>query len=389
MSDIWDIEFLLPNMVLPAPSKRAATPGEDSDLSKRGITLETECVAIVPPEDERVRAIVARLPAAKKLIGGFRDVSGRKTRPAVLIVRRDAAMVERDGVEPIVAFRNAIAFSIILRGRAQMLGESGLRDPTWSDTFDFHPAFVNSRGGLGTSSPALVMSLTSARRFLAMPSPHIPLEGERLTIDRFLYRSFAREWKRRYLAPVRKDRFGRVLFRSLELAYQASSIAMKNQGSLNEHGIQVALWVSAIEILAWPRRRNVNEGIVLDLLEQYKWRDAALNRKAYRGIVHKKRKSLNAIQKICRAMYSARNDFLHGNPVHSGTLFPFGIKRGVALPAACALVFRTALAVHLSARHELPLRNMKDLLPHVLESFDDYAYERALRRAMGSSIGRL
>lgn len=385
MSETWDLEYLLPNLALPARTPERSAVANDSDLTKWGLTLETEHIAIVPPEDPRVSAITDRMPAAKKLISSFRDSSGRRARPAVLIVRRDAPLLERDGPEPIVSFRNAIAFSIILRARAQMLGEGGLREPTWSDTFDFHPAFVNRRGSLVASSPALVASHTHGDRYLAMPSPHIPVEGERLTVDRFLYRSFAREWKRRYSVPVRKERFGRVLFRALEMAYQASSVAMKNQGSLNEYGIQVALWVSALEILAWPMRRHASESIVLDLLGEYRWRDAALNRKAFRGIVNKKRRSLNAVQKICNAMYSARNGFLHGNPVHSGDLFPFGMKRGVPLTAASAIVFRTALAVHLAARHEIPFRTMRDLLPHVLESFDDFAYERALRKVILSS----
>lgn len=385
MSEIWDFEYLLPNLALPAPTPERSAVPEDSDLTKRGLTLETEYVAVVPPEDPRVSTIADRIPATKKLVSSFRDSLGRPARPSVLIVRRDAPLLERDGVEPIVSFRNAIAFSIILRARAQMLSDRGLREPTWSDTFDFHPAFVNRRGSLVASSPALTASHTRGDQYLAMPSPHLPLEGERLTVDRFLYRSFAREWKRRYSVPVRKERLGRVLFRSLEVAYQASSVAMKNQGSLNEDGIQVALWVSALEILAWPTKRYANEAIVLDLLGQYRWRDVALNRRAFRGTVQKKRRSLNAVQKICHAMYSARNDFLHGNPVHSGDLFPFGRKRGVPLPAACAIVFRTALAVHLAARHELPLRTMRDLVPHVLESFDDFTYERALRKVVLSS----
>jgi hypothetical protein len=380
MSEIWDLEHLLPNLALPAPAPARPAVAEESDLTQRGLTLDTEYIAVVPPEDPRVATIADRLPAAKRLICSFRNSSARRARPAVLIVRRDAPLLERDGLEPVVAFRNALALPIILRARAQMLSDGGLREPTWSDTFDFHPAFVNRRGSLVISSPALTASHTHGDRFLAMPPPHIPVEGERLTVDRFLYRSFTREWKRRYSVPVRRERVGRVLFRALEVAYQASSVPMKSYGSLNEYGIQVALWVSALEILAWPTKRHANEGIVLDLLEQYRWRDATLNRKAFRGSVRNQRRSLNAVQRLCHAMYSARNGFLHGNPVHSGDLFPFGMKRRVPLTAAGAIVFRTALAAFLAARHELSLRPKRNFLPHVLESFDDFTYERALRK---------
>ena len=41
----------------------------------------------------------------------------------------------------------------------------------------------------------------------------------------------------------------RRLFRALQVAYQASATPIKNQATIHDLGVGIALWVSALEVL--------------------------------------------------------------------------------------------------------------------------------------------
>jgi hypothetical protein len=133
----WELAYVLPNLTLPSA---LGTLGDATDgVWSGGISLGQETISIVSGQDERAKSISRKSPAARKLLRGFRDLSNRPYSPAALIVRSDAPQRLHTDLEAAVAFRNAAAFPFLLRARASGIANRVSVEPSWSDTFIFHP----------------------------------------------------------------------------------------------------------------------------------------------------------------------------------------------------------------------------------------------------------
>src|SRR5207249_1968746 len=145
-------------------------------------------------------------------------------------------------------------------------------------------------------------------------------------------------WNRRFIQNRHEWRT-RVLFRSLEIACQASRVPAvgTRTPTIHDLGVGIALWISAFEILTHPKKGSVfsptkagaSKWTVLDLLEKAPWLHPQLRAKPFRVIKNSKRKGINLVQNLYRELYRARNDFLHGNPVTADNLFP---KKEAGMP---------------------------------------------------------
>ena len=256
---------------------------------------------------------------------------------------------------------------------------------TWSDSFDLHPVKLGGHGRMVLQSPALLSLVSPTAKLQLTHSPYVNLEGRRLWPDHYLIWSLGRAWSRRFAPGSRSDAFGNRLFRSLEAAYQACAVGAKNEASLHEYGTQIALWVSACEILSWPERKRANLPAVLDLLARYAGR-AQTTRKRFRSKVSGKSERLSAPQRAYTYLYNARNEFLHGNPVSVSTMMTRSRKQpAVGLPRIAALVYRTALVSYLSRRYstEIPVRQ---LAQRTIEMFDHSAFEEGFAEAFGYAL---
>lgn len=378
----WELAYVLPNLTLPDPSPDDRGDGSDGNWSD-GLALGQDTIAVVPALDLRLTAIRDAVPGAAKLLDGFRTVGDHPHHPAALIIRVDAPAAIRTDLEAIISFRNAIAFSFILRARAAGVGKEAHVEPTWSDTFDFHPTVIGRQGHLVTEATALRAIFSSSASFIATPSPYMHPCGRKLYADQYLFRAFGRLWSWRYERGRRASTYSRALFRSLEVAFAAASAAMKNQGSLSDYGAQMALWVSAIEILAWPEDRRADLSKVHRLLGRYGWMSEVLNERRFRLTWRKHRIRCNAVQRVYAFMYKARNRFLHGESVTPRTLVPSRGNRIIPLPALAAIVYRTALAAYLAKRIP-PVRVAANRIPP--EYFDQITYSGALKR--GLNLGK-
>lgn len=121
--------------------------------------------------------------------------------------------------------------------------------------------------------------------------------------------------------------------------------------SIYEWGVHLALWVSAIEILAHADRDKVSLEAVWDLLEQYQWRCPDLEERSYSVNRKQGKRHLSLPQFLYWALYKARNDFLHGNSVTEDRLkisMPDG--RVVGLISIAPVIYRTALAALLGLK---------------------------------------
>lgn len=357
-SSDWEFVYVLPNLVLPDDPAENVTgewPG--------GIDLNTDVLSVVPSSDDRLQVIREATPVVGQILDSFFTSQGARYRPAVLIVRQSAPESVRRSEEAIVAFRNAIALSVVLRGRAAAAQGYGGMSPTWSDTFDFHPAQVSGRGRFVVLSPALRSLIARDDPLHFTDSPYLPREGRRVWPDAYLYRTLGIEWGRRYNGSRPKAQFGRSLFRSLEVAYQACAVGAKNQGSIHDYGVQVALWVSAIEILSWPEERHASFTHALKLLKRAPLH-GKLQKKRYRAKMKKKGSALrmNALERAYSYLYKSRNRFLHGNPVSSSLLFTRNQTTDPApIPRVAAVVYRAALTAYLRERHPVEIESLEEV----------------------------
>jgi hypothetical protein len=355
----WDVLFVLQNLDIEDADKRQL-----ADL-----TLHTEFLAIVPATDERVLAFQDTAPAAKVLLDGFRDSLGHKLVPSVLIIRRDAPPSIKQNAEATFAFRNSIAVAHLLRARARSHGWGGAGQ-VWSDIWDIHPTTVNRRGtGLITYSPAVEGSWPKPRRYYAMPSDALSRNLRLRMPDDHLLHVFGQAWRERFVDRVDRRRT-RVLFRSLETAYQASSVGGRHYSSLYETGSSLAWWVSAIEILAAPpitprkhrlqmgekRRKKAAPDVrpvdVLNLLSQYEWTEPRFRRK--RATAKAAEGRINLIQRAYLKMYKARSRFLHGDRVSESLLYFRGTRTPV-LDRLASYVYWTALRCFVDKYYDVPM----------------------------------
>ena len=371
----WEMAFVLPNLRLDPEADDPWVPQIDLGLDE---------IAIVSPRDERVQAFTQRFPETGPFLASFRDEQGEQVEPAVLVVRRD--VVERMGrtLSPLVSFRNAAALAHLLLGRTREINGNRWSVARWSDSFDFHPASIDLAGSLTLITPAVLSFSLEAKHYNATPSPGIPEVGPRLFSDGYLARALGAEWRRRFVIRRRDDSFGRVLFRSLELAYMASATPLKNQASLHDLGSLVSLWISALEILAHPGPGAiVHQTHVIDLLAGYEWHHNVLRAPRYVIRLGKKRRLKGtAIQRAANHLYAARNRFLHGEPVSQDLLQPVLGKQRVALLDVAPLVYRAALEGYLLSRHPRS-GSFSDAPDSFFELTLREEYDQAMLRLMG------
>jgi hypothetical protein len=160
------------------------------------------------------------------------------------------------------------------------------------------------------------------------------------------------------------------------------AIGAKNEGSNHDYGVEIAQWVSALEILAWPGQKHADIEAVLRLLTKYPI-DSQLQRRRYSSRVKGKTRRLSALQRAYTYMYRARNRFLHGNPVSTSDLLTLTRGHRVGLPQLAALVYRAALVAYLDQRYPKTITNFAQARTRADELFDDHSYEQGLARLFG------
>jgi len=332
--------FVLPNLSL-----------RDRDVERTPLTLGLNGIAIVPSTDERIEVIRGWSHAADRFLASFHDGTGNEVQPSVLISKDSWTRKFKRSAEPVIAFRNAIALSCILPSRAGGRRGSWI-GVSWSDVFDFHPAQLRidgsdldvmtpSRSGYGTDYERLSLSVD-----LGVARPDLG------AVDRHLAARLGRVWRDWYLRGRGGTRAARV-FRSLELAYQASRMNFENYGSLHDAGLTAIRWVAAIEVLAFPDGDRISRSDGMDLVGRFRWdRTPELRHRRYR-VVEKRRKgrvvrmkNVNLAERAYDHLYAARSRFVHGDRVSEGLLVPFGRSAPSILSLASTL-YRMALIAYL------------------------------------------
>ncbi len=322
---MWTIFFVLPNIQVRAP-------------------IGNDWIAIAPHDDPRIKENVSSSPYARALAEKFEDQFGRAVIPSFLILAGNIPDRLRN-VEAIVGFRNIFALPTIIRGHKHSLLNQFIAYPLYSDYFDFYPITISrDNDGFITQSPSVLGFNTKYKKFRGQTTPSLADQRSVSTdTDATLFNLLLKPWEKRFLGGSPSDWSTTALFRSLEMAYQASTMPFKNHSTIYDYGSSASLWVSALEILSHPRKGKADLQSVLNLIGQFDWNNKAIKKRMYK-INHKQKDyRISLPQRLYKELYDTRNEFLHGNPITTNRLHPFRNKDVPGITRFAPLLYKVAL----------------------------------------------
>ena len=322
----WEIIFVIPNINISKP-------------------IESEFIVIAPSDDKRITNFKKRSPESKYLIHRFKDQFNRKITPSFLIIREDAPKRFRY-IDALIDFRNIFAINIILYGWQNILRSPNVLYPLYADFFKFYPIILSKHNdGYLTNSAALSDWNTPNSFHGQIDAGLNNFQINDLIPDKELFSFLMNSWKLIHLKRHKSEQKYNSVFRSLEMAMQALLVPFLNY-SIHEPGTRMALWISSFEILTQAALlKPVYLIDVLSFMEKIDWKDKRLTYKYYKGI--KKYPKINLPQKIYYDLYSARNDFLHGNPITRKKIFLFNNTKFKPLTFLAPVIYRMFLITYL------------------------------------------
>jgi hypothetical protein len=311
-------------------------------------SMGNKWISIAPYDDPRVKEIVSSSPFARALAKNFKDQFGRAVIPSFLIVADHIPDTVRN-VEAIAGFRNIFALSTITRGHEHSLVNTFVAYPLFSDYFDLYPITLSKdNDGFLTSSPSLLGFDDEYKKFRGQTNPSLAGQASVSTnTDAGLFNLLLKPWEKRFLKKESLDWSTTALFRSLEMAYQASTMPCKNHATIYDYGSSASLWVSALEILSHPRKGKADLMSVLNLIGQFAWNDKTVKKRVYKVSYRQKDDRVNLPQRLYKELYDTRNEFLHGNPITPNRLHPFRNKSVPAITRFAPLLYKVALLCYL------------------------------------------
>ena len=344
---LWEIIRILPNLSI---------KGETPFIHRLIKIVQPTDPEVGTNESDKVRT------CWQNLLSSFQDIFGKKYIPSVLAVHKDFYSIfsiegvkAMEATEAIRAFRNIAAICTILPVRSKAITTLNVLGPSCADYFDFYPMVPNSSGFIVFRAGA-VSGIDNRPGFTGQCSPHIVYGDPTIfNIDDELWNSLIRAWELCYYSKKNIKSFRRI-FRSLDVAYHALRIPADQFTSIFDIGIRIALWISALEILAHLFKAKVNQKEVIKLLKSCSWysRQIKIRRYPKRG---NPRQRIALIERLTQDLYKARHDFLHGNPTSGRSLFPFGDIRRRSLNDVAVFLYRAVLL--LALQKALPSRKIK------------------------------
>jgi len=298
--------------------------------------------------DPRAGAAAVAQPSLGKFFERFTDAFGTPITPSALIIRDGTPYGYKD-LSAIAGFRDIIAVSTILAGRALHLTHGGsLQRPIWGDTFQFYPWMVNRYGDQLIGNTAAMFGTHDVARFAGQTTPGLPqYKLSEFDVDAPLFQELLRRWHRRNGDgdALWEDR---ALFRSLNLAFHAMAIPAGIEHSFYDVGRLLTLWVSAFEVLLHPGPGgSVGETQVLDHLDRVMWYASDLKNKSHAVRVGKVSVDRTWAAYFMHLIYGLRNGFMHGNDVQPKDM---AVQNDVSLFQLASSLYRMALAEFLKLR---------------------------------------
>ena len=344
--------------------------------------LDGEVIALVPRSDPRIEALSAAHPKLASLLSRFTDAFQVALDPVVLIVRDD--VIPQLTVDALASFRDLVVVSVVPYCRALATMNGNPHHIFYSDWFALYPWMLGTDNDHLVARTAAMTALHVVDEFHGQSSPEIP-PMQLHELDKPLFEVLVKRWKRRYLA--KRPRWSdHALFRSLNMANQAAQVPANREPVLYDLGRIVALWVSAFEILAHPKRGVSGLPSVYPLLEKVNYQDRRVARCSYLAFVGRKNIPRPRRCRPCwlyGRLYQARCAFLHGGPIRISLLIPKNSKEGLFWLAP--LLYRLALTgfLDLSLNRPMPpFSRPAKLGMHIAEDMKFTKYQQMIERAL-------
>jgi len=304
--------------------------------------IGNEYIKLIPSNSTVLESFINKSKYFRKFINSFCDQRGYKLKPSLIVTN----IPDSTTSEQLVDFRNILAISTISKAWNHVLsGHVNLGKLLYSDYFDIYGVSLAKDPEYIIGHTPSISSLDEAVNFKGGQSSEklaIHSDSKRF-VDEYLFNSLMSTWTEHHIQKINNK--ATTIFRSLEMAYRASSLPFGNQGSINDYGVKLSQWISAFEILAHPKTDHAGLNEVQDLLVSIKFNNNNLNHKIYSYVHGKKRKRYYAtsLQKTYYEMYSARNKFLHGEPVKLSDLLINNSKDYHLLTSFAPVIFKFVL----------------------------------------------
>lgn len=290
------------------------------------------------------------------------------------MVRKDAPK-SAFTIDAIASFRDIVAMSTVPYGRSLQLEYSRPFPFQYSNSFALYPWSISNDYRHLVLNTGALMSMNHVDKFRGQSSPEVPHATLRDSdLDTILLAALTKRWVSRY-ASKRTRWEDRALFRSLNMANQAAQIPWTADETRYDRGRITALWVSAFEILVHPGRGGIaGRRQVLDLLDRVQWQTKFMSKKAFKVREGKSVSRRVFALSVYDQMFSARNAFIHGNPIRKSALY----LRGTRMPLwyCAALLYRLGLTafLNLSWKKRQPSANQTKRFVQAMS--DRYDFER-------------
>jgi hypothetical protein len=309
--------------------------------------IEARRAALVPFDDYRIAELVRKHRRFNSFMLRFTDAFGVPQRPAVLLARKRSKIT----AEAMASFRDLVVLSVVPYNRAQLI-VYGRGSPRilFSNSFWLYPWMLEKNYEWLITQSLASLGLNEIRRFKGQVTPEIfPIELNPVDIDKTLLTALIQRWRRRYFEP-KPTWEDRALFRSLNMANIGCHLPSIVDTTLFDYGRTLALWVSAFEILVHPGNAKANQAAVNSVLDQIPYFERAMRHKAHPPYDPNVKKVTRTI--LARAayaqLYSARNHFLHREPVSRRSLRLKGAR--AHLTDIAPSLYRLALTAVLDLR---------------------------------------
>jgi hypothetical protein len=261
---------------------------------------------------------------------------------------RDGAPRACRNADALRAFRNVCALASITYSTARMLN-GGQWLPAWGDFFLFASHVPNRDGSIGNIDGPVRGRQDEVNKFRGCCAGQIDApEGFSVDADRVLLPRLLKAWHSYHPARPR-DRDLLPLFRSLEVAFQASRFPSDGFSSINDVGTRIGLWVSAFEVLFHPGNGSVNKRTVQVALARTRLEDARLRRNIYRCTWGRPAQTFSIAFPafVYDELYRARNAFMHGNSVDQRDVLFRRSRQYPPLLVLAPLIYNIALRAYI------------------------------------------
>ena len=283
--------------------------------------IKSEIACIAPLRDDRVQELAKPKSNLGEFLSRFTNAFGRQVEPSVILYRGDAPQAYRRP-EAIAGLRDILTVSAVPLNRALQLNQGAARYFVWSNFFSIYPWMVaNDDSGLTAYTPAIA-AFDDVESFHGQSSPEIFVQPcDDIDFDRPLRVALLEKWKSRFATnqPAHRDI---TLFRALNMASPASSVPSSQDVTYYDVGRQIALWISAFEILSHTGENGRAKS--WDGLRPSQICAVALGQAAEEehDCYNDRGAAIRGINGcwLYGRLYQERNNFLHGNPVTADNL---------------------------------------------------------------------